>query len=138
MFNLLRKLPEIIGLTDYEEEGEEELIEEHINDKVVKLKTQPQKSFTVISLKPSKFEEAKEAGDMLKHGNTVVLNISNLDEIQAKRVVDFVNGVTYGLNGSSMSISHDVIICAPNNIALKENNKYSFGEVSRNEFRPIF
>jgi len=52
-----------------------------------------------INYKPQAFSETQEISDSLKKGNIVIVDISNLDKNEALRMIDFLGGVMYALNG---------------------------------------
>ena len=52
-----------------------------------------------VSYKPSSFSNTQEISDTLKKGNVVVVDISLLDKNDALRMIDFLGGVMYALNG---------------------------------------
>jgi len=51
--------------------------------------------------------------DEIKRRRPVVLNLQSAPEAEAKRIRDFVGGVTYGLNGYMRRIADWVFVCAP-------------------------
>lgn len=52
-----------------------------------------------INYKPDSFSNTQEISDTLKKGNVVVVDISLLDKNDALRMIDFLGGVMYALNG---------------------------------------
>ena len=52
-----------------------------------------------INYKPHSFSDTQEISDMLKKGNVVIVDISDLDKNDALRMIDFLGGVMYALNG---------------------------------------
>lgn len=52
-----------------------------------------------INYKPTSFSDTQEISDTLKKGNLVIVDISNLDKNDALRMIDFLGGVMYALNG---------------------------------------
>ena len=52
-----------------------------------------------INYKPQAFSETQEISDSLKKGNVVIVDISNLEKSDALRMIDFLGGVMYALNG---------------------------------------
>lgn len=52
-----------------------------------------------IHYKPQAFSNTQEISDMLKKGNVVILDISELSKNDALRMIDFLGGVMYALNG---------------------------------------
>ena len=52
-----------------------------------------------INYKPQSFSNTQEISDILKKGNVVIVDISNLNKNDALRMIDFLGGVMYALNG---------------------------------------
>lgn len=52
-----------------------------------------------VNYKPRSFSNTEEISDCLKKGNIVVVDISELDKSEALRMIDFLGGVMYALNG---------------------------------------
>lgn len=52
-----------------------------------------------VSYRPSSFSSTEEISDCLKKGNIVVVDISDLNKNEALRMIDFLGGVMYALNG---------------------------------------
>ncbi|HEY3397327.1 MAG TPA: cell division protein SepF [Armatimonadota bacterium] len=67
----------------------------------------------IVRAEPRNLDEATVVADEIKHQNPVVLNLESVDKAEARRIVDFLGGVTYGLNGYMRRLSSWVYICAP-------------------------
>ncbi len=65
---------------------------------------------------PHDSSESQTVTDFLKAGKTIVLNMSGLDTMTAQRIIDFVAGSTYALDGSLQAISDNIFIAAPSTI----------------------
>ncbi len=48
----------------------------------------------------------------------VIINLENTDPKDAQRIVDFISGTVYALNGTLKKVSHQVFISAPNNVTV--------------------
>ena len=53
--------------------------------------------------------------DALLKGEAVIINFRKMEVSDAKRVIDFVVGVTYAINGDVQQIREDIYICSPPN-----------------------
>jgi cell division inhibitor SepF len=86
-----------------------------------------QRQVRVVVVEPRSFEEVKEITDNLKNRRPVILNLEQADAELARRVVDFVMGATYALNGSQQKVGNGVFLFVPANMdiasELKENNR---------------
>lgn len=91
----------------------------------------PGTSSRVRIMKPQEFNDARTISDEIKSGRLVIFNVIELDASVARRVVDFVSGAAYGINGVIRRVSEGIFVAAPRNINitgenLKEQAKNSF------------
>jgi cell division inhibitor SepF len=66
-----------------------------------------------VSIKPTRYDDAKEIADRVKAGVPVLMNISAADEIIARRLIDFASGLIYGVEGSMEKVSPGVFLIKP-------------------------
>jgi cell division inhibitor SepF len=69
-------------------------------------------------LEPVGFEDAAKAADHLKGRKQVVINLEHLNRETAQRVVDFLSGVTYALNGTIQKVGNNIFLFAPSNVII--------------------
>ncbi len=62
----------------------------------------------IVKFTPKSFADTQQISDTLKKGNTVVVDISELDKSEALRMIDFLGGVMYALNGDMKRINKTV------------------------------
>ena len=67
----------------------------------------------VVLVKPERFENASEIADHLKDKRTVVLNLESTNKDVARRLIDFLSGVTYGVEGKIKKVSANTYIITP-------------------------
>lgn len=67
----------------------------------------------VCVIKPSSYDDAREIGDTLLSGRTVILNMEGLDMGVAQRIIDFMSGTTYALRGNLQKISNFIFVITP-------------------------
>lgn len=127
MSTILSKVQEFFGM-----EPDEELIEEEIpqpapepvgktnftprKGKVVNIHTTTQ--LKVVVLTPESFDEAREIADNLKAKRPVVINLEGLEKDIARRIVDFLSGAVYSLDGNIQKISSGIFLVAPYNVGI--------------------
>lgn len=70
----------------------------------------------VYVIKPQEFNEAQRVTDFLKEGRTIVINMEGIEVHAAQRIIDFIGGSCYALDGSLQAISANIFIAAPHNI----------------------
>lgn len=84
------------------------------NNKVVNIHATTQLS--VVLVKPEKFDNAAEIADHLRDRRTVVLNLEETNKDVARRLVDFLSGVTYALDGKIKKVAASTFIITPYNV----------------------
>ena len=89
-------------------------IREGQNDKVVNIHTTTQ--LQVVLVKPERFENASEIADHLREKRSVVLNLESANKEIARRLVDFLSGVTYAQDGKIKRIASGTYIITPYNV----------------------
>ena len=67
----------------------------------------------VVLVKPAGFENASEIAAHLKDKRTVVLNLESTNKDVARRLIDFLSGVTYGVEGKIKKVSANTYIITP-------------------------
>ena len=137
MANILNKMRDMIlggpeDIEEFDEVYEEEEIVEKVpepdvirsqkrgitadssNTKIVNIHTNVQ--MQVVISYPESVDDASCICDFLKDNKMVVVNLENVQREQCQRVVDFLSGVSYAINGEIQSISSRIFIVAPANV----------------------
>ena len=70
----------------------------------------------VIIIEPKTFDDAQQVANNLRERKPVVINFEHTDAESAKRIIDFISGTTYALNGETKKVGHNVFLCAPSNV----------------------
>ena len=70
----------------------------------------------VYVIKPQEIGESQTVTDCLKSGKTIVINMEGLELSAAQRIIDFIGGACYALDGSLQAISANIFIAAPSTI----------------------
>lgn len=111
-----RKIVAFFGF-DEEEEGIDQFSEIKQNGKVVNF-GQQKKNIQILVLDPVSFEEVRKITDYLKEQRPIVLNLDKTDKDQAKRIIDFISGATYALQGNMQKIGEGIFLFAPKEIGI--------------------
>ena len=104
----------------YDYENEEEEVEDkklfgRRNNKVVNMpQTQGQAIKMVIS-QPTTFEQSDEICGFLKEKKSVIVNLEYVNKDVARRIVDFISGGVYALDGYIQKVSNSIFLVAPSN-----------------------
>ena len=104
---------------DYENEENEEIEDKKLfgrkNNKVVNMaQTQGQAIKMVIS-QPTTFEQSDEICSFLKEKKSVIVNLEYVNKDVARRIVDFISGGVYALDGYIQKVSNSIFLVAPSN-----------------------
>lgn len=70
----------------------------------------------VVISYPETIDEASTVCEYIKAGKTVVVNLENVKHETAQRIVDFLGGVSYALDGDIQYVSNKIFVLAPNNV----------------------
>lgn len=123
-------------------EVEEEMNEENESSNVQEYRRTPsnvvsfqqaqqnKKVSKIFVMEPSVYTEAERIADALLKGEAVIINFKKMEVADAKRVIDFVVGVTYAINGDVQQIREDIYICSPPNYQVQG----SFAEDDNSSF----
>lgn len=92
----------------------------------------------MILFEPRAYSESTQIADYLKKRNTVVVNLKRVTPDQAKRIVDFLTGTLYAMNGNLQKLGGGIFLCAPNNVNIEgkitdENSKTVKGKKEEKE-----
>lgn len=113
---------EFIGFGDIEEEDDvmeyeeqQEEVRASRKSKIVPISPSQNQSKIVV-VKPRCFSNSTEVADELKRRRPVVIDVGALDHDEARRVVDFIAGTVYGINGSMQKVSGGIFIATPSQV----------------------
>lgn len=88
--------------------------ERRSSDNVVNINTTTQ--LQVVLVKPEKFEDASSIANHLRDKRTVVLNLESANKDISRRLVDFLSGVAYALEGKIKKVAISTYIITPYNV----------------------
>lgn len=71
---------------------------------------------TLSTVHPRSYNDAKAIGEAFRSGMPVIMNVTELGENEAKRLVDFAAGLVFGLHGSISRITSKVFLLTPANV----------------------
>jgi len=70
----------------------------------------------VILYEPKSYNEVQEIADNLLNKRSVVINLQQVDRLQAKRIVDFLSGTVYAVKGDIQKLGVSTFLCTPENV----------------------
>ena len=129
MSKFINKMLNLVGWNEEEEEEVEQesnYVDERNNSKnnkgkVVNIHSNAQ--LKVVVLQPEVFEDAQEICDNLKAKKPVIVNLEEMDVDTARRVIDFLSGSVYALDGNIQKVSNGIFLVAPYNVDIMGNFK---------------
>ena len=83
-------------------------------NKVVNINATTQLS--VVLVRPEKFENVTEIADHLRERRTVVMNLEQTNKDLARRLIDFLSGVTYAQEGKIKKVANSTYMITPYNV----------------------
>ena len=75
----------------------------------------------IVLFEPRNFDEAEEIGRHIKHKRACCINLQRMPSEYRQRIIDFLSGVVYGVDGSIKKIGDNVILCSPKNLQVAGN-----------------
>ena len=73
----------------------------------------------MVLLEPRAFSEAQQIADYLRARNAVVVNLKRVTTDKAKRIIDFLSGTLYAINGTLQKLGNGIFLCTPNNVSVE-------------------
>ena len=83
----------------------------------------------VIIREPNEYSDAQDIADCLKENYPVFINLQRLEKSQAKRVVDFLSGTIYAIDGDIKRVGTNLFLCTPKSVETE-------GQVTMSEAQP--
>jgi cell division inhibitor SepF len=135
MAGLLAKGKEFLGWpTSEPEEGSWDGVDEYGVESRVDLRAaapvrapRSTETHSLTNLRPRSFNDAKEIGEAYRSGVTTIINVSDLSQAEAKRIVDFSSGLIFALNGSIERIDEKVFLLSPADVEILSDSQTAVG-----------
>jgi cell division inhibitor SepF len=77
---------------------------------------------TLNVLYPESFDEARTICQFLRLNQAVIVNLENMNRDSAQRIVDFISGAVYSLDGGIKKISAGIFVVTPSTFVVEENS----------------
>jgi len=130
MGNFMNKMMNVMGLSEEEDVVEETPVYEPRRyeeepaaggfglkkGKVVNIHTTTQ--LKVVVIQPTSYNDSQDIADHLKSKKPVVVNLERLDKDDARKMVDFLSGAVYALDGSMQKVANGILLLAPYNVGI--------------------
>lgn len=77
----------------------------------------------IRTIHPTSYNDAKQMGELVRNGQAVIMNLSEMNDDLARRLVDFGAGLTFGLGGSIDRVTHRVFLMSPPNVSVSAEDR---------------
>lgn len=84
--------------------------------RVIQFHGKEEEGESVKVIRAQTFNEAQIVAEFLKEGKTIVVNLEGIEIGKAQRIIDFIGGASFAVDGSLKAISNNIFIVAPGNI----------------------
>jgi len=82
----------------------------------------------ITTLHPRNYNEARTIGEHFREGIPVIMNLSEMDDSDAKRLVDFSAGLVFAVRGSIERVTNKVFLLSPPNVTVAAEDKQLIAE----------
>lgn len=84
--------------------------------------------YRITTLHPQRYDDARTIGEHFRDGTPVIMNLSEMGDADAKRLVDFAAGLIFGLRGSMERVTQKVFLLSPANVDVTAEDKARIAE----------
>ncbi|MFM8235311.1 MAG: cell division protein SepF [Actinomycetota bacterium] len=143
MANGLRKMTNYLGLT--EDDGSSAPAPTRALNPVVKTQSSSARSpklsvapvvesqpamDRIVTITPRFYSEARAIGEYYREGNPVIMNLSDMEESERKRLIDFASGLVFGHAGTIERVTSKVFLLTPPNVIVSGEEKSAAAQAS--------
>jgi cell division inhibitor SepF len=82
----------------------------------------------ITTIHPRTYNEAKQIGESFRENTPVIMNLSDMDDSDAKRLVDFAAGLVFGRRGTIERVTNKVFLLSPANVTVTAEDKARMAE----------
>ncbi|SFC04482.1 cell division inhibitor SepF [Nocardioides terrae] len=77
----------------------------------------------IVTLTPTTYNDARAVGEHYRDGTPVIMNLSEMEDADAKRLVDFAAGLIFATHGDIERITNKVFLLSPHNVSVAAEAK---------------
>ncbi len=130
MAKAINKLKEFFGFIEEEDQPQEKKSSLETNPiirpfKSAQMNSSSNKSFALSEIKveePRIYEDSLHIATHLRDNKPVIINLKYLDSASGKRLIDFVCGTAYAINGHMMKIGENIFLFTPEHVLIADQN----------------
>lgn len=83
----------------------------------------------IVTVHPSSYKDARLIGEALRDGTPVIMNLTDLNDDEARRLVDFAAGLVFGLHGSIEKVTPRVFLLSPSGVEVAQQTDIRTGNL---------
>lgn len=84
----------------------------------------------IVTISPRFYSEARAIGEFYREGNPVIMNLSDMEETERKRLIDFASGLVFGHAGTIERVTSKVFLLTPPNVMVSSEEKSAAAQAS--------
>ena len=84
----------------------------------------------IVTLHPRFYSEARTIGEHFRSGSPVIMNLSDMEESERKRLVDFASGLVFGHSGTIERVTPKLFLLSPPNVMVSTEVKAAAADAS--------
>ena len=96
--------------------------------RTVPTQARPAELSRITTLHPRTYNEARTIGEQFREGIPVIMNLSEMDDSDAKRLVDFAAGLVFAVHGTIERVTNKVFLLSPPNVSVAAEDKQRIAE----------
>ncbi len=121
--NLFKRAKAFIGFDEEERERIVEVKKQMDMNSILRNKRDGEKKegdYEIILYEPKVYEDSLTISTELRQGNPVIVNLKNLEPEEGTRLIDFVCGTAYAIDGHMIKIGESIFLFTPNSILITD------------------
>lgn len=83
----------------------------------------------IVTVHPSSYKDARLIGEALRDGTPVIMNLTDLNDDEARRLVDFAAGLVFGLHGAIEKVTPRVFLLSPSGVEVAQQTDIRTGNL---------
>jgi cell division inhibitor SepF len=99
-----------------------------LRERAVVAEEEQERRYQITTLHPTTYNEARTIGEHFRDGVPVIMNLTEMAEADAKRLVDFAAGLAFGLRGTMERVTNRVFLLSPANVQVTAEDKARIAE----------
>jgi cell division inhibitor SepF len=116
MGRIIQRVWTFLGLADEDNGGAPH--DESAESRAQVFSLHAQRQMEIVVLEPEAFDDAQTAADYLKTHRPIVINLRGAQRDLGKRIVDFLSGVAYALDGHMHRVGEEIFLFTPHHVVI--------------------